>query len=227
MPINEKLPEEESRRSGFYMRPMLIVVAVLILLPLVAIVALHVPAVQKEVILNAANKIGEISHVNVELGSYTWMPLSSLDLEKLKVETEGKNVFGCTLVRLDYSLSAKWPYIVVPEIYLEKPSLQLEKNEEGKWRVALEQTARPSGYKFWLDYPLPLLRISSGTIEGRRDGKVVLSIKDISGVVHLKKVQGREGPEIRIDPDNWQWLAEILAGEPGRSQDSSNSEAKP
>ncbi len=227
MPMSENTPEKNFRTGTIYKRVILIVVALIIFLPMLAVIALHVPAVQKEIISSAANKIGSISQFNVKLESYTWTPFSSLDLEKLRVETEGKTVLDCTRVRLAYGLSTKWPYVVVPEIYLEKPFLQLEKNEDGKWRVALETAPRPSAYKFWLDFPLPVLRISSGIIEGRRQGQTVLSVKDITGVVHLKKVQGRDGPEIRIDPDNWQWLAEILAGEPGRTQDQSGSEPRP
>lgn len=223
MPNTGKTFQINPRKTAVYVRPAFIAIAAVILLPVLAILALHVPAVQKEIIVHAANKIENSTHFRVGLESFMWWPFSSLDLEKVRVEAEGKKVLDCEKVRFEYTLSTSRPYLNLPEIYLEKPFLQLEKNPDGKWRVPVKPVAKRSDYSAWLNLPLPIIRISSGMIEGRRQGKVILLVKDVTGVLHLERIQGPEGPEIRIDADNWQGLAGIFTEAQGTAEGLANT----
>ncbi len=174
----------------------------------VAIIALHLPPIQKEIILRGVTRIEAATNFRVQIRSYQWWPFSGIYLTDVKIESEGKQILDCDKVHLNYKLSIKRPYIIVEEVYLEKPFLQLERSADGKWLVpappegkgqrrevaAGDEPSEP----LWTHMQLPRIQIVSGTIEARQQGNTILSIKDISGAVHLKAVPGAEGPKIQI-----------------------------
>lgn len=196
------------------------VIAGILVLALLSIVALHIPVVQKEIILRVENRIEAATHYKIELASFMWWPLSALYLENVKIEAEGAPVLECEKVRVSYGLSTSSPYLAVQEVYLEKPFVHLERTSDGKWRIpgqaaqslgsGIGGAAGGSGKEHsQLAFPLPRLRISSGHIEAHQQGKTIMTVKDITGVLQLITVQGPNGPEIRVDFDNWQARADI------------------
>ncbi len=181
--------------------------AVLFFLVLLAIIVLHLPPLQKEIIFRGVARIEAATNFRVQILSYQWWPFSGIYLAGVKIESEGKQILNCDKVHLNYRLSTKRPYIIVEEVYLEKPFLQLERSADGKWLVpassAKEGQGRgPGDEPCWTHMQLPTIQIVSGTIEARQQGNTILSIKDISGAVHLKAVTGAEGPKIRLDFEN-------------------------
>ncbi len=186
--------------------------AVLLSLALSAIIALHLPSIQNEIILRSVTWIQAATNFRVQIRSYQWWPFSGIYLTDVKIESEGKQILDCNKVRLDYKLSIERPYIIVKEVYLEKPLLQLERSAEGKWLVpatlgskghrnggpAGDEPTEPSG----TPVQLPRIQIVSGTIEARQQGNTIFSIKDISCAIHLRTVEGAEGPKIEMDFEN-------------------------
>ncbi len=193
------------------------IIAVIGSLALLAILALHIPFVQKEIIAQIEKRIETGTHYRAEFVSFQWWPISALYLEGLRVEAEGAPVLECEKVRVSYGLSMGSPHIEVQEIYLQRPFLHLERTADGKWRIpgrtaqslnrGIDRAAggienEPSHPPERL--PLPRVRIFSGQIEARQQGKTIMTVKDVTGVLKLYAVQGPNGPEIRVDLDNVQ-----------------------
>ncbi len=209
--------ENNTKRTRPHKAPFLIRLAawgtaVLLFLALSAIIALHVPAIQKIIILRGVTRIEAATNFRVQIRSYRWWPFSGIYLTAVKIESQGKQVLDCGKVRLKYKLSIRRPYILVEEVYLVKPFLQLERSADGKWLVPVPPEGKgqirelPIGSEpsepLWASIQLPRIQIVSGTIEARQEGNTILSIKDISGAVHLRAAPGAEGPEIQIDFEN-------------------------
>ncbi len=180
----------------------------LIFLALLAIIALHMPPVQKKVIHWAVSRIESATKFKVQIQSYRWRPFSGISLDQVKIESEGKQILDCEKVRLKYRLSTKRPYVTIKEVYLKKPFLQLERNNDGKWVVPApiggkgEGNERLGAEPSWTQIQFPKIQIFSGTIEARQQGNTILHVKDISGAVYLKAIPGAEGPQIRLNFEN-------------------------
>jgi len=216
--------ENNTKRTRPHKAPFLIRLAawgtaVLLFLASSAIIALHVPTIQKKIILRGVTLIEAATNFRVQIRSYQWWPFSGIYLTSVKIESEGKHILDCDKVRLNYKLSIRRPYIIVEEVYLERPFLQLERSADGKWLVPAPPEGKghgrevptggePSG-PLWASIQLPRIQIVSGTIEARQQGNTILSIKDISGDVHLRAVPGAEGPKIQIDFENLHARAQI------------------
>ena len=209
--------QNNTKRTRTHKAPFLIRLAawgtaVLLFLAFSAIIALHVPAIQKEIILRGVTRIEAATNLRVQIRSYQWWPFSGIYLTDVKIESAGEQILDCDKVRLKYKFSTRRPYIIVEEVYLEKPFLQLERSPDGKWMVP----APPEGIghrrqiaaggepsePLWASIQLPRVQIVSGTVEAQQQGNTILSIKDISGAVHLRAVQGAEGPKIQINFEN-------------------------
>jgi autotransporter translocation and assembly factor TamB len=191
------------------------VLSVLIMIPFALILALHVPSVQKEIITRAENQIESATNYKIELESFTWWPFTSLRLANVKVQAQGMQILTCEDVRVSYRLLTSPPFISLEELYLKKPLIHLERSPDGKWLIP---SAKPKGGQgggtsgqnpFWQQIHLPDVRIDAGRIDASQGGANVLSIKDITGIVHLKTVQGPNGPSIRLDLDNWHAQADL------------------
>ncbi|MGA2026450.1 MAG: hypothetical protein ABSH17_05180 [Syntrophobacteraceae bacterium] len=191
----------------------------MVFLALSAIIVLHIPAIQKEIIRGAVMRIEAATNFRVQIRSYRWWSFSGIHLIDVKVESQGKQILDCGKVRLNYKLSIRRPYIIVEEVYLEKPFLQLERSADGKWLVPAPSEGKeqikevpgrgePSG-PLWASIQLPMIQIVSGTIEARQQGNTILSIKDISGAVHIRAVPGAEGTKIQVDFENLHAQARI------------------
>ena len=216
--------ENNTKRTRPHKAPSLIRLAawgtaVLVFLVLSAIIAMHVPAIRKQIILRGVTRIEAATNFRVQIGSYRWRPFSSIYLTDVKIESQGKQILDCGKVRLNCKLSIRRPYIIVKEVYLEKPFLQLERSAGGKWLVPApperkEQRREGSAggepsEPLWASIQFPRIQIVSGTIEARQQGNTILSIKDISGAVDLRAVPGPEGPKIQIDFENLHAQAQI------------------
>ena len=95
--------------------------AVLFFLVLLAIIVLHLPPLQKEIIFRGVARIEAATNFRVQILSYQWWPFSGIYFAGVKIESEGKQILNCDKVHLNYRLSTKRPYIIVEEVYLEKP----------------------------------------------------------------------------------------------------------
>lgn len=186
--------------------------AVLVFLALSAIIALHIPTIQKEIIHRVVTRIEASTNFTVQIRSYQWRSFSRIYLTDVKIGSQGKQILDCGKIRLKYKLSIRRPHIIVKEVYLEKPFLQLERSVDGKWLVPApperkEQRRQvPAGSELseplWASIQLPMIQIVSGTIEATQQGNTILSIKDISGPVYLRAIPGPEGSKIQIDFEN-------------------------
>ncbi|MCE5336489.1 MAG: translocation/assembly module TamB domain-containing protein [Desulfobacteraceae bacterium] len=194
-------PPEASRVAT---RLLIIGLAVLVLLPAALILALHVPAVQRELIQFTVDRIESSTEYKIDLGFFDWSPFSRLNAADVHVQARGKQILAAERIEVNYGLTFAWPYIELEQVHLEKPFLQLEKGADGKWQLPRARTAEADkaknrGTPFWLKIGLPKVRIVSGTIEARQQGNVIVSVKDVSGAIDLKAVQGPDGPMLSID----------------------------
>ena len=174
---------------------------------MVAVLALHIPAVQKQIILRAAGEIQKATNYGVQIESFTCWPFSRLYLDDVSVQAEGKKILTCARIGVSYSLSLHWPYVLIDAVYLEKPFLQLERGGDDKWQIPQARSSEGEGGQvesnpFWIHVVPPKVTIDSGTIEGRQQGNIILSVKNVSGSIHLQAVSGEKGPKIRVDLDN-------------------------
>ncbi len=186
--------------------------AVLVFLALSAIIALHIPTIQKEIICTCATRIAAATNFRVQILSFQLRSFSGIYLTDVKIESQGKQILECGKVRLKYKLSIRWPHFIVKEVCLEKPFLQLERSADGKWLVPVPPEGKeqrrevPAGGEpsepIWTSIQLPVIQIVSGTIEATQQGNTILSIKDFSGAVYLRAIPGPEGPKIQIDFEN-------------------------
>lgn len=208
MPSRDKTQRRSFKHPPLLIRLALWVTAFLIIIPALSVLAIHIPSVQQAILFRIINRIEKTTHYRIEIGSYKWWPLSRLDLEKVKLKTGGNTIFDCGEVRFDYGLLIAFPFINPKKIYMAKPYLQVERGEDGKWLLpgtgeggegGGNTTARRS---LLLSVPMPTLHVVSGTIEGRQRGNVVLSIKDATGLIHLKRISGPDGVRIGVDLDN-------------------------
>ncbi|HYA42583.1 MAG TPA: translocation/assembly module TamB domain-containing protein [Syntrophobacteraceae bacterium] len=209
--------EKDSKRTLPFKAQLLIRPAawgggVLFLAATAAIIALHLPSIQKVIILRGIERVEAATNLKVQIRSYRWSPFSGIHLTDVKIESEGKQFLDCGEVRFNYRLSIRRPYLVVDKVYLEKPFLQLERDACGKWffpafRGKSEERGRSGGpagadeptEPLWTQIQLPSIQIVSGTIEAIQQGNSVISIKDIAAAVQLKAVQGEKGPRMQMN----------------------------
>ena len=207
MPDKDNSKRSQPRKALFVIRLAAWGIGGLLFLTLLPIAALHIPSIQKAVILGVVTRIEAATNFKVQIRSFQWRPFSCIYLTEVKVESGETQVLDCGKVRIKCRPSIKRPFIIIEEVYLEKPFLQLEREASGRWLIPASAGAKGQGRghgeePFWSHIQLPRIQIISGTIQARQQGNTILSIKDISGVVNLKSVQGSEGPEIRLDFEN-------------------------
>lgn len=196
---------KKPRKAGTSLFRLLLWAGVLaFLVPVCAILALHLPVVQKAIIGPLVDMTGKQAGVEIRAESFDWSPLSRLDLFRVTVRSGGNELLECPKVRVICHLSTGRPYLVPEELYLESPVLTLEKSTAEEWiipgrrsngglkNLSGEPAGRPPA-------PLPRVRISSGTVMVRQDGKTVGTMRGIDGTLRLKLVQGSEGPAIKLD----------------------------
>ena len=176
-------------------------------LPVIAL--LHSPSVQRRIITEGIARIEKATHLQVKISSYRWNTFSSIYLTGVEIESGGKRVLDCDDVRLDYRLSMERPYIIIEEVDLKKPFVQLERGADGKWLFpgffatkSHETSEPPRSPVPSTRLQFPKIRILAGTIEAVQQGSTVLSIKDFSGAVNLRTLGGAAGPKIQMELGN-------------------------
>ena len=218
--MSDQIDEKRAlpRIARLMIRPAAWGIAVLFFAALSAIIALHLPSIQKEIIARGIESIEAATNFKVQIRSYRWLPFSGIHLIDVRIESAGKQVLDCGEIRLNYRLTPRKPYLVVEQVYLEKPFLQLERSGDGKWLLPAfgaegqksegeAQGADPDAVNkpidpMWTKIQFPIVQIISGTIEATQEGITVISIKDISGAVQLKAVRGAKGPRMQMNFEN-------------------------
>jgi len=200
----------EGQGSGFaVLRLVYWIVGVAIVLPAAILMALHLPFVQRLAIVEFVRTIEQTTGFEVELKSYRWQPFSNLRIMNLKVAAPGKKIVECDEVRLTYGLALKWPYFQPKEAYLERPLIHLERDAGGQWQIpGVSQRERkdvPMGRipASWARIPWPQVYVSSGAIDAQQDGRSILSIREVNGVLPLRMVSDPDGPKLQMDLGRW------------------------
>jgi hypothetical protein len=174
---------------------------------------LHIPWVQNQIINRAVDRLETITGINIEIERFEWRPFSYLRLLHLEVETFGEKFLQCDQADLNYHLSWNSPYFHPVELFLQKPLLRLEKDEQGHWKFPKKGRESVSGppkenpfllFPSWAQVPLPRLRLSSATILAYQNGQTILSIKDVDGTLSFRVVPGPKGPLLKIDLGIWE-----------------------
>ncbi len=177
---------------------------VFILSPLILVLAVHIPIIQKQVIGRIEKEIERSTSSRVQIGSYLWWPFSRLYLLNLRVKTAGKDLLECERVELSYTLSFVRPYIVPREMVLDRPALHLERDGKGRFQIPGNKSepgekVSPIGSFAGLRTPVPKIRIRSGTVDAQQDGQPVLAVRDVTGLLTLQEVGDSDGVSIKID----------------------------
>ena len=201
----------------------------LLLLPLALVAALHVPAVQDTILRAAVQKLESSADLQIQLAGARWSPFRELSLLDLKVKAAGENLIECEKANLGYHLSWKWPYLYPEAIVLEKPSLHLERDAQGRWQLPARKGAPPEasqpGKPFpWSSFPWPQVRIVSGTITAAQNGQMVLFIRDVNATLSVQEMMDSDGPWLKLDFGQWHGSAEVPAW--GRWQFSGQAEIR-
>jgi autotransporter translocation and assembly factor TamB len=208
--VREKRPQNKSMLPKLFVWVLLCIG----LIPVCAVLVLHVPAVQEWVLKEVLRKLETSAGIGVELDSFRWSPFRELHVFGLKVKASGENVLECEEAALDYRLSWSWPYIHPKGIALEKPWLQLERDSEGHFQLSPGKSKEPGdsrGSKSvpWASLPWPQIRINSGSIIAYQDGQVVLSVRDVNATFFFEEVAGSDGPKLKINFGPWQGCIDV------------------
>lgn len=209
MQTGDSTPRRDPNPARFSMRPVIRAsLGLLAALPVLCLFALHLPPVQKEIVARAARSLERNTQYKVELESFTWWPFSDLCLANVRLGAEGRQVLDCREVRLGFRFSWSRPHLALEEVVLDRPVLELEKSAEGRWLIpaflAKNGFKKISGdLSGGPPVPVPRLRIVSGTVIGWQQGKIVLSVRDITGTVGLESIPDVDGSKIRVVFDNW------------------------
>lgn len=167
---------------------------ILLCVALPILIALHSSSLKRRIIMEEIARLQRATHLKVTVSSYRWNLLSSIYLTGVKIESGDKPVLDCQNVRLDYSFSLQRPYLIVKNIELQKPFLQLESGTGGAWLLPFSMSSASShaigshplpsctGFKF------PRITILAGRIKAVQHGNTVLSIRDFSGAINLRMI---------------------------------------
>ena len=184
------------------------------LIPICLVPALYVPAVQKQLITKLVHQIEAGTGTEIQFELSGWQPFSRLNLSKVKVRSAGNDLFECSSAQLTYHFITEWPYLSPDDLYLDKPIFSLEKSSKGTLlfpgRAPSQQSSAPpreSGDR--LTGSLPKVRVSSGTVLIRQNGRTVGTMRGLNGTLPFKVVQGPEGPSIALDLGQWQGLNDL------------------
>lgn len=200
---------EYPRNISISTRILVACVLFVLLVPLALVMTLHLPAVQGYLLQKAVEKLEAKTDLQIQFSSVRWSLWRELRLADLKVKTAGEDVLECRDASLGYHLSWQWPYLHPEAVVLEKPSLRLERDAQGRWQLPggkgrPPEASRSAGPFPWARFPWPQVRIVSGTISATQDGQVVLSIADVNATISVQEVTGSGGPRFKIDLGPWQ-----------------------
>jgi len=180
------------------------------LFPFILLLIVHIPAIQRLLIAEVSLRLEKSTGIEVRLEGYRWNPISCLCLLEVKVLSSGREVIKCEKAKLSYHISWHWPYLCPEELYLERPFLILEKDEDRTFRLPCSEpheSCRPFTLErpsLRYSFPWPAIRILSGVIEAEQNGQKVLSVKNVSGTLAYHFDQGPYGPRLKLDLGQWQ-----------------------
>ena len=199
---------KEPGRGFAVLRLVIWIVGILIVLPAAALVVLHLPPVQRALIVRAAETMEQDTGLRLEMQSFVWWPFSSLSIRNVQVSAPGRKIVECEELRLSYRVSPQSPYVEPKEAFFVKPFIHLERDATGRWLVPGSwkggRMAAWGGFPHSLaNLPLPRVRVSSGTIDAEQEGRSILTIKDVTGPLPIRLVSGPEGPKLRMDLGQW------------------------
>jgi len=205
---------ERGRSKSIPIRLLVAVVLLVLLVPTGLLVALHIPAVQDFLLQKAIRKLETSAELQIELASSRWQPFHELRLFDLKVKASGQDILECGEASLAYQLSWKWPYVHPLAVVLDRPSLHLDRDAEGQWRLPVSAGAPAKSSQTlnafpWSRFPWPQVRIVSGTIAATQNGQVVLSIGDVNATISVQEAAGSDAPGLKIDFGQWQGEVQV------------------
>lgn len=216
-PGTRKNPKDAPPSGHFPLKPLFWVLLSAAVLPVLCLFLLHLAPVQKEIIDTLIRRVEESTQLKIDFAAYRWSPFSGLEFDDFHVTAQGKPVVAGSRAELSYGLGWSWPYLQVREIYLDKPSFHFEKTPEGRWQIPGVRPQKGGGAPsetpppHFRVFPLPKLRVASGTITAEQGGKTVLSVKDVTGVLSFGFVPGPDGPRLTVDLGQIQGSSEIPA----------------
>ncbi len=171
--------------------------------PLVFLFAIHLPALQEQLIGKLIREVERATPLQVRLGSYRLRPFSRLELLNLNISASGKELLVCDQASLVYRISTTWPYVHATELLLEKAVLNLERDTQGNWLLPRNRNADKHFpgrvHPDWVRIPLPQVRIVSGTVTAHQEGKPVLTLRNVNGTLSFRVVEEKEGPRLIIE----------------------------
>ncbi len=216
MPIRKAHGGEGDRGGGhLVVRILLFVVIFLLLLPLILILGIRLPAVQKSVISKVTKVVEESTPYGIQIGSFRWQPFARLRIHGLTVRRDLERILECEQVEIGFGLTADSPYIIPLRLDFERPALHLERDAKGRFHLPGGKSESgkgrsPAGTFAGLRIPLPRVFIHSGTLDAQQEGHPVLSVADVSGTLFLQEVRDADGvSRVRIDFGQWPGNAEI------------------
>lgn len=199
----------KTQERGFaVLRPVMWMAGLLIALPAAALMVLHLPFVQRPLIARVAETIEQDTGLGFKTQSFVWWPFSGLTIRNLQVTSPGKKIVECEELHLSYRISFHSPYVEPVEAFFVKPFIHLERDAAGRWMIPGawkgERMAAWKGLPPSLaDLRLPRVRVVSGLIDAEQDGRSILLVKDVTGLLPIRVVTGPDGPKIRMDLGQW------------------------
>ncbi|ABK16527.1 translocation/assembly module TamB domain-containing protein [Syntrophobacter fumaroxidans] len=207
---------EGSRERNVPLRLLIGAVLLCLVVPLLLILGLHLPVVQKMVIDRLVSEVEGETGYSVRIGSYRWWPFSKLELVDLTVKAADRNLLECRHAEISYGIALEWPPVRPREIVLEKPALHLESRGKGEFRIPALNGGRaadgsPEKGLGLLPVVLPKVRVIGGAVDASQDGRQVLAIREVTGTLLLREIRDPDGVRIKVDFGQWQGRADLPA----------------
>ena len=142
--------------------------------------------------------------ISIQTGAYRWISLSELSISDLTIRSAETVSLECPEARFQFRLVLQPPYVAISEIYLDRPSIRLEKDSHGGllfpgFKETKNRTDKSPSPKIPDSFPLPRIHVDSGSIEARQNGRTVLTVRNVTGEFSLLKAEGPDGWKFRLD----------------------------
>lgn len=145
-------------------------------------------------------RVGAETGLTITCNGFWWIPFGGMHVKDLEVDSAAGRALSCPEAVIDFGLSLTSRALVIREIHLSKPVLQLQK-AKGKWVLFKSSTGkrelhgakdvdrRPEEPSRQTAAHGIIVFVRSGVIRAEQDGIRVLEVKDVNGSL----VIGREG----------------------------------
>jgi hypothetical protein len=172
------------------LRPLILIAALMLLIPMIFLALLHLPIVQNLIIKQIITHVERNVAVEVHLESFHWWPIGRLRLTQISVQHQGHNLLHCDQVNLSYRFSMRRPFFSMSRITLTRPRVQLHKDLDGNWILPGIRTANPQSpergtWPWGTLIPLEVIRVEAGSILVQQQGRTVplLSLQNVNGTL--------------------------------------------